>query len=472
MYDRKKITLFVLLIATIILGGVSLFLATQINNNQSPDDSQAGNQVCKRKDNAAEIEGITDLTAFCSSKSVDTCGAYPNSCELVTQTSSCGVAGQVILPGAVACIDSIRYRCDNGTPTNLGSCIGGACGNVLESCCSDNKCNGGLACNSAGKCATAVAPGGSCTPNEEVTDVCTGSGLCCTCASGSKCLGSGFTSCTTYCASLSGGSTSGGTASCSQNGEIISHGNTACIDGTNYTCTNGTATPGSSCTTDPGTSTGGSTGSTCTPSNPQKAKFIAPGRDAVLNTTTVTLQWQRNGTFGVACPTNDNKYRVKLLAVGLSESCPTSSLEIPNLPGQIEPGTSDEGTFNYQINVQDDTKYCWAIRKNNGDTVADTAVRSFTVNIEETSPTTGGGGDDGTGTTTSAPIDEDPTTGGNNATSSTGGTVAGSIAGDNTALPETAIISDELDPIILGMILVIIGLTLYKFDFGRKVEVE
>lgn len=65
------------------------------------------------------------------------------------------------------------------------------------------------------------------------------------------------------------------------------------------------------------------------------------------------------------------------------------------------------------------------------------------------------------GGTTSAPPATNTT--GTQATSSsvTTGTT-------NTPLPDTALISDDLDPILLGMVLIIIGLTLYKVDFRKQ----
>jgi hypothetical protein len=479
MYDRKKITLFVLLIATVLLGGVSLFLATQINQNQSPDDSQAGEGICSPRN--------TGIDPACSSKGEQDCLSasisidYSNCCSKVFQAGVGDVCtektGGPAYCSRVSCeatntddncagplrIDSVC----KWTAATVNSCkIPGNSASVLvgETACLNGT---NYTCAQAGSNATVsgccngyTSQGGICVPPSNSS--CTQSGQ--TIAHNqTSCINNINYRCNNGAVTNLGScTTGGGTASCTQSGEEISHGNTACINGTNYTCNNGTATPGGSCSTDPvtpPTQPGGSTGSTCTPTAPVKAKLTGPGNGAVINSNTVTLTWDRNGSWGVGCPENINQFRVRVAVVGVSDACPTdTSLGSYSRVGVVEGGPT--GAFN--LTVEDDKKYCWLIRKNNSDVSTDSGVRSFTVNIEEEEIDPG--------------VDEDLTPGGEEIideeivpiTQASGGVPTGS----GTALPDTAIVSDELDPILIGMLLVIIGLTLYKFDFGKKREVE
>jgi hypothetical protein len=492
MYDRKKITLFVLLIATVLLGGVSLFLATQINQNQSPDDSQAGTVSCTPMYSDAGVACVGNTEIECEGQNkfpIPTgrcCEVTPSKTCIPRTNTNLSYCSQVpcggIYDGTVeSCINNTvtitacEFKViDSPTPTTCSfggstialnqtacdsgnkeyKCVTAGQAAVFQNKCCNNKIWNGTSCVSP----TPVDPSDPSSCSVQGTTITHG---------GEACVGGRVYECndgtpTNIGPCTTGGTSGGGTASCSQSGEIISHGNTACINGTNYTCSNGTATAGSSCSTDPvtpPTQPGGSTGSTCTPTAPVKAKLTGPGNNAVINSNTVTLTWDRNGSWGVGCPENINQFRVRVAVVGVSEACPTdTSLGSYSRVGVVEGGPT--GAFN--LTVEDDKKYCWLIRKNNSDVSTDSGVRSFTVNIEEEEVDPG--------------VDEDLTPGGEEiideevvvVTQSGGGVPTG----DATALPDTAIVSDELDPILLGMVLVIIGLTLYKFDFGKKREVE
>ncbi len=442
MYDRKKVTLFILLIATVVLGGLALFLAVQLNNNQAPDDSAAGAGVCKG------IQPGND--EICSVRTEGNCNGLciwvptPTVCTIVGQTGTVG-------PGQTRCDSFTNYQ-EYSCPASGGvnaTLTGNTCEPQTTPRCSapggqvinegSSLCNSGTnfqrySCingNAAGSNAALALnefcrpAGGQCTQGG-VTEC--ASGFCCNCAGGAKCSANGSGS---DCTSICGGSSTA----------------TATAGGGDTTATaTATATAG-------GNNSGGGNTSTCTSTAPTAARLTGPANGAVLNTTTATLSWDRNGTFGEGCANQNNQFRVRMMTVGLNEACPTNT---NNNSAYSRVGTVDGGpTGSFNLTVENGKKYCWTIRKHNGAQATDSGVRYFTVDIATPNPvvsvTTGIPEEETSGTTTSDPD-----------TTATGG-----------YLPGTAIISDELDPILLGMLLIIVGLVFYKFDipsFKRNVE--
>ncbi len=434
MYDRKKITLFILLIATVILGGVSLYLATQINQSQAPDDSEAADV---NDDDCRPINSV-----------------FSGAC-LQTTESACKGATSSITSGTCCSFNEGSSQC-NSKAGAASYCSQVNCGNfasnettcttssvTLLNICTWHGAAPATPCTVPGTTQTVSVNGSFCGSSTSYRNyTCSSAGAA---ATGTSQCCDGRTWNGSACVTTTGGGQTG-TDNCTQGGQTITHGATSCIDGTNYSCSNGTVTPGGSC----GTTTGGTTTGTPTCSNeaPIKAQLLTPKNNSVVNTASVTLSWNKNGSFGVNCAGNTNEYKVRVLVVGLNESCPASS-GLSNV-ATIQAGTGDgDGNFSHNITVQDDTKVCWTIRKRNGALATDTGIRNFVVNLADTNPAPGDDTDDGS---SSVIVD------------------TGNVAGADSSLPATAIISDELDPLILGMILVIVGLTLYKFDFGRRKE--
>ncbi len=402
MYDRKKVTLFILLIATVVLGGLSLFLAIQINQSQAPDDSEASGGRCAPR--------YSELSGLCA-QGLTQSGCTP----IIFQTSG------------INCCDFDGTSCSTraGAPSY---CSAAGCAGLTQSSCVSSSANA-ITINNVCTWATTgcFAPGGQTIPE--------GSSLC-------------------------NSGTSNRRYSCI-NGNETNSGNPLALN----ECCNNLTWNGTSCvapvipdpdpvdpdpvdpdpvdpvdpTPDPGNNT-----SSCTNTAPVQAQLLNPRNNSVVNTTTVTLSWDRVGGFGTNCSGNINEFRVRAKVVGLTEACPSESSGLDNI-ATVQPGTGDgNGIFSYNLAVQDDTKVCWSIRKRNGALATNTGIRSFTVDLQTVSPTTGGDTDNGSGSVT-GDVEIPGTTGGN--------------------LPATAIISDELDPILLGMLLIIVGLVFYKFDF-------
>lgn len=96
----------------------------------------------------------------------------------------------------------------NGAACTVSS--GGVCAGASSTILGDP----GVGCTGSQRLCTCVprqvGPGGACVPNEDIRDVCTGTGFCCTCGTGNKCLDTSVANdCTAYCNAIDnpGGST-------------------------------------------------------------------------------------------------------------------------------------------------------------------------------------------------------------------------------------------------------------------------
>lgn len=183
---------------------------------------------------------------------------------------------------AVAIVVAIRLA-QNAAPGDSSAASVTECVQSNQ-CTLANFCRGyaGVVVGSRGNCPTGnitctcytptnVGPGGTCKPNETIEDVCTGTGFCCTCGTGNKCLDTSVANdCNAYCNAIDNPGGSTGSSSTSSTGGSTGGTPTGCPGNqpvtwcSTFTCPNGDTNGDGQCTLlDTGATENRQAGSSC-----------------------------------------------------------------------------------------------------------------------------------------------------------------------------------------------------------------
>lgn len=200
-----------------------------------------------------------------------------------------------------------------------------------------------------------------------------------------------------------GSGTIGGTQNENESCSISTFGGTSnCIDGLscctcntggyrcggkNFTCSKICSAQGATETSAPVTG-GQSTSSSCTPIAPTVVKLVSPRNNTEIVENKVTLSWNKNGSFGKECFDNGkpDRFVLRYTTVNIGKDCPANNNTRYKSRELVE---KVKGQQDYSVelsNLTNNKKYCWFIRKRNGQQASTSNIRSFITNF--TIPTT------------------------------------------------------------------------------------